>query len=86
MWRILRHGLPVFLAASGWGFAQIADRNINMVSGTTWPDGDPFLQRQNEPSMAASSRNPRHWPPAAPTITARWTCQGCRTAKPEMPG
>ncbi|MGO9012214.1 MAG: putative Ig domain-containing protein [Bryobacteraceae bacterium] len=60
MWRILRHGLPVFLAASGWGFAQIADRNINMVSGTTWPDGDPFLQRQNEPSMAASSRNPRH--------------------------
>ena len=31
-----------------------------MVSGTTWPDGDPFLQRQNEPSLAVSSRNPNH--------------------------
>jgi hypothetical protein len=40
--------------------AQIPGRNVNMVSGTTWPDGDPFLQRQNEPSMAVSSRNPSH--------------------------
>ena len=31
-----------------------------MVSGTQWPTGDPFLQRQNEPSMAVSSRNPLH--------------------------
>ena len=31
-----------------------------MVSGTQWPGGDPFLQRQNEPSMAVSSRNPLH--------------------------
>ena len=31
-----------------------------MVSGTEWPGGDPFLQRQNEPSMAASTRNPLH--------------------------
>jgi hypothetical protein len=31
-----------------------------MVSGTTWPGGDPFLQRQNEPSLAASTRNPLH--------------------------
>ena len=31
--------------------------NVNMVSGTTFPDGDPFLQRQNEPSVAVSSRN-----------------------------
>jgi hypothetical protein len=30
----------------------IAGSNVNMVSGTTWPGGDPFLQRQNEPSMA----------------------------------
>ena len=35
-------------------------RNVNMVAGTTWPDGDPFLQRQNEPSIAASTRNPLH--------------------------
>lgn len=31
-----------------------------MVSGTQWPGGDPFLQRQNEPSMAVSSRNSLH--------------------------
>ncbi len=40
--------------------AQIPGRNVNMVSGTTFPDGDPFLQRQNEPSIAASTRNPLH--------------------------
>src|SRR5260370_38282745 len=40
--------------------AQIPGRNVNMVSGTKWPDGDPFLQRQNEPSLAVSSRNPLH--------------------------
>ena len=39
---------------------QIPDRNVNMVSGTTWPGGDPFLQRQNEPSIGVSSRNPLH--------------------------
>lgn len=38
--------------------AQYVGRNINMVSGTTWPNGDPFLQRQNEGSFAASTRNP----------------------------
>src|SRR5580698_8392426 len=40
--------------------AQIPGNNVNMVSGTQWPGGDPFLQRQNEPSMAVSSRNPLH--------------------------
>ncbi len=40
--------------------AQVAGQNINMVSGTKWPGGDPFLQRQNEPSLAVSSRNPLH--------------------------
>ncbi|MGH9369280.1 MAG: sialidase family protein, partial [Thermoanaerobaculia bacterium] len=35
-------------------------QNVNMVSGTQWPGGDPFLQRQNEPSMGVSSRNPLH--------------------------
>src|SRR5215831_884449 len=37
-----------------------AGQNVNMVSGTQWPGGDPFLQRQNEPSLAVSSRNPLH--------------------------
>jgi hypothetical protein len=40
--------------------AQIAGVNVNMVSGISWPDGDPFLQRQNEPSLAVSSRNTLH--------------------------
>ena len=37
-----------------------AGQNINMVSGTDWTNGDPFLQRQNEPSIAVSTRNPCH--------------------------
>src|SRR3954471_20273677 len=40
--------------------AQIAGPNVNMVSGTTLPAGDPYLQRQNEPSGAVSTRNPLH--------------------------
>ena len=42
------------------GWAQVPGVSTNMVSGTQWPGGDPFLQRQNEPSMAVSSRNPMH--------------------------
>ncbi len=40
----------------------IAGRNVNMTSGKTWPDpeGDVYLQRQNEPSIAASTLNPLH--------------------------
>lgn len=41
-------------------FAQVRGNSVNMVSGTQWPGGDPFLQRQNEPSMAISSRNSLH--------------------------
>ena len=40
--------------------AQIAGPGVNMVSGTEWPGGDPFLQRQNTPSMAVSTRNELH--------------------------
>src|SRR5260370_2872042 len=35
-------------------------QHVNMVSGTKWPGGDPFLQRQNEPSIAVSTRNAQH--------------------------
>jgi len=69
----------MFCCAAALG--QVAGQNINMVSGTVWPAGDPYLQRQNEPSMAVSSRNPEHLlggandyrtvdipNPAAPTI------------------
>src|SRR5262249_54143267 len=37
--------------------AQFPANNVNMVSGPSLPGGDPFLQRQNEPSIALSSRN-----------------------------
>ena len=40
--------------------AQVVGQSVNMVTGTQWPTGDPFLERQNEPSMAVSSRNPLH--------------------------
>lgn len=38
----------------------VPGQNINMVSGVTFPGGDPFLQRQNEPALAVSTRNPLH--------------------------
>src|SRR6185503_15991730 len=40
--------------------AQIPGPNVNMVAGQALPGGDPFLQRQNEPSVAVSTRNPLH--------------------------
>jgi len=51
-----------FLFAGAPAFSQTPTpgQNVNMVSGTRWPGGDPWLQRQNEPSIAVSSRNPLH--------------------------
>src|SRR5579859_480911 len=40
--------------------APVPGQNVNMVSGTSYPGGDPALQRQNEPSIAVSTRNPLH--------------------------
>ncbi len=61
MHRQFRGGITfAFLLGCGVISGQVPGRNINMVSGTTWPGGDPFLQRQNEPSIAASTRNPLH--------------------------
>ncbi len=61
---VLRNAFALFLLFSAAPpaelHAQIAGQNVNMVSGTGWPGGDPFLQRQNEPSMAVSSRNLLH--------------------------
>ena len=39
-----------------------AGRNVNMTSSKIWPDpeGDVYLQRQNEPSLAVSTLNPLH--------------------------
>src|ERR1051326_4521521 len=53
--------LSLFLVLlSSMVLAQVAGQNIDMVSGTSFPGGDPFLQRQNEPSIAVSTRNPQH--------------------------
>ncbi len=40
--------------------AQTPGQSVNIVSGTTLPGGDPYLQRQNEPSVGVSTRNPQH--------------------------
>jgi len=39
----------------------VVGRNVNIVGDSmTVPDGDQYLQRQNEPSIAVSARNPMH--------------------------
>src|SRR4029078_5818515 len=53
-------GVLVAMCAGATLAAQIPSRNVNMVSGTEWPGGDTLLQRQNEPTIAASTRNPLH--------------------------
>src|SRR5438034_3041833 len=62
--RIFAKLLGILLILASSASAQlpspIVGPNVNMVSGTSWPDGDPFLQRQNEPSVAVSTRNPLH--------------------------
>ena len=48
------------LSSAGPAKGQSAGDSVNMVSGTGWTNGDPFLQRQNEPSLAVSTRNTLH--------------------------
>src|SRR5260370_8994217 len=60
---LLGMSLVAGLACAAVGWAQqgpTPGQNVNMVSGTKWPGGDPFLQRQNEPSIAVSTRNAQH--------------------------
>jgi len=56
-WQVHAAATGVFLSVAAPGSPQIPGENVNMVSGTQWPGGDPFLQRDNEPSMAVSSLN-----------------------------
>jgi hypothetical protein len=84
----------VVLSSAGAAFAQIPGENVNMVTGTSWPGGDPFLQRQNEPSIAVSSENPQHLLAGANDYRSvdlpnpLDLCPGCALAsqKPKMPG
>ena len=48
------------VATCAWAQSPAPGPNVNMVSGTNWTTGDPFLQRQNEPSVAISTRNTSH--------------------------
>ena len=60
---VLVIGIPIrsqFVETQLANSGLIVGRNVNMVAGRTLPDGDPYLQRQNEPSGAASTRNPLH--------------------------
>jgi hypothetical protein len=52
--------LLLLISAISWAQVPASGANVNMVSGTDWTTGDPFLQRQNEPSAAVSTRNPLH--------------------------
>src|SRR5258705_11869995 len=52
-------GATLFATAS-FGAPPVAGPNVNMVSGTKWPEGDPFLTKPNEPARGVSSRNSRH--------------------------
>jgi concanavalin A-like lectin/glucanase superfamily protein len=45
---------------TAWAQGPTPGQNVNMVSGMTWPWGDPFLERQDEPSLGVSTRNPLH--------------------------
>ena len=59
-WLIAAAAVALVASSATGQTTPVAGQNINMVSGTSFPGGDPFLQRQNEPSLAVSSRNPRH--------------------------
>ncbi|MGI8783778.1 MAG: Ig-like domain repeat protein [Acidobacteriota bacterium] len=54
------------VACCSVGLAQNPGPNVNMISGSKNQfDGDRFLQRQNEPTIAVSSRNADHMMAAA---------------------
>ena len=57
---LLASCLIVSVTALATVSAQIPGPNVNMVTGKTFPNGDPWLQKQNEPSGAVSTKNPCH--------------------------
>jgi len=60
---VLMIGIPIrsqFVETQLANSGLIVGRNVNMATGQKLPGGDPYLQRQNEPSGAASTRNPLH--------------------------
>ncbi len=59
-WRRLAIAALCALSLARLSAQVVPGKNVNMVSGREFPTGDPFLQRQNEPSVAVSSRNVLH--------------------------
>ena len=59
-WSVLLAVILAAMASCAWAQQPAAGPNVNMVSGKDWTTGDPFLQRQNEPSIAISTRNTNH--------------------------
>ncbi len=57
---VVAAGIPFISGDSNQEIGLIAGQNVNMVANEDPLEGDPYLQRQNEPSIAASSRNPLH--------------------------
>jgi len=57
---IVAAGIPIISEDSEQEMGLTTGQNVNMVSNIEPVTGDPYLQRQNEPSIAASSRNPLH--------------------------
>jgi hypothetical protein len=66
MHRIVSPGVLCLLVciccSSAVAQVSLANQNVTTVSGPVWTTGDPFLQRQIEPSMAVSTRNNLHLP------------------------
>ena len=52
--------VTVLSAWAVFGQTPVVGPNVNMVSGTQLGTGDPFLTKQNEPSIAVSSINSQH--------------------------
>ena len=60
LWLLVQLGFSVAVCLTALAQNPTPGQNVNMVSGFTWPYGDPFLERQNEPSLAVSTRNALH--------------------------
>jgi len=60
LWLLVQFGFSAALCITTSAQNPTPGQPVNMVSGLTWPYGDPFLQRQNEPSLAVSTRNALH--------------------------
>ncbi|MFO1322514.1 MAG: kelch repeat-containing protein [Burkholderiales bacterium] len=58
--RVALLAVAIFVAGPAPAAPPSVGPNVNMVSGTRFPEGDWNLTKQNEVSLAVSSRNPRH--------------------------